>query len=92
MKKSESSSSRKRIPAREDLHQIISERAYFLAVAENFAPGREEAHWLQAEAEIMLELSPPGKAVVNAVTRPAAKRTAKPGAKTGSAGKKKSAR
>jgi len=35
----------------------IAERAYFIAESEGFPAGREEAHWIAAEAQILKELA-----------------------------------
>jgi len=39
-------------PDLQELHQLISEAAYFRAEARGFVPGFEEIDWLEAEQEV----------------------------------------
>jgi hypothetical protein len=43
-------------PEEAQWHRMISEAAYFHAVARNFEPGQELADWLAAEAEVKVSL------------------------------------
>jgi hypothetical protein len=43
----------------EELHALISERAYFIAQRRGFVPGHDLDDWLEAEAEVLDHLSAP---------------------------------
>ena len=46
----------------DEVRKLISEAAYYRAKQRGFAPGHEVEDWIQAEAEVMRRLGPPGRA------------------------------
>ncbi len=84
----------------ESIEERIRERAYHLWEAEGRPPGRAEAHWLRAEAEVKgaaesqapRPAARPAKAKAKPDTKPKAKAGAKPGAGTRKAGAAKARR
>ena len=41
---------------RDNVRQMIAERAYYISEQQGFAPGRDQEHWFQAETELVDEM------------------------------------
>ena len=57
----------------------IAERAYYIAESEGFPTGREVAHWIAAEAQILKELAGDFTTAVAKAARKSVRATAKDG-------------